>query len=70
MPNAAVSAPLAVAGSELAGQSAAIIEPSAVGADEQARSLGLLARVLQRLPTLLNSQIEDLLPHRWAPASA
>lgn len=29
-----------------------------------------LRDVLQRLPTLVNSQIEDLFPHRWAPASA
>ncbi|MFY7863514.1 transposase domain-containing protein, partial [Roseateles sp.] len=26
-----------------------------------------LRDVLQRLPTLLNSRIEELLPHRWTP---
>lgn len=28
-----------------------------------------LRDVLARLPTQRNSQIEDLLPHRWQPAS-
>jgi hypothetical protein len=26
--------------------------------------------VLQRLPTQLNSRIEELLPHRWVPATS
>jgi hypothetical protein len=25
--------------------------------------------ILTRLPTQLNSQIEDLLPHRWTPST-
>jgi IS66 C-terminal element len=29
-----------------------------------------LRDVLQRLPTQLNSRIEELLPHRWRPAAA
>lgn len=29
-----------------------------------------LRDVLQRLPTQLNSRIEELLPHRWCPAEA
>jgi transposase len=56
------------AGSELAGQRAAIV-----------MSLGQSARlnehdpwvylkdVLTRLPTHMNSRIDDLLPHRWQP---
>ncbi|MFG6443581.1 transposase domain-containing protein [Roseateles sp. LKC17W] len=29
-----------------------------------------LRDVLQRLPTLRNSQLDELLPHRWKPAQA
>ncbi|MFN6992884.1 MAG: transposase domain-containing protein [Aquincola tertiaricarbonis] len=29
-----------------------------------------LRNVLQRLPTLRNSQLDELLPHRWKPAQA
>ncbi|WP_394468813.1 transposase domain-containing protein [Roseateles sp. DC23W] len=57
-------------GSELAGQRAAII----MSLVQSARLNGhepwaYLRDVLQRLPTLRNSQL-DLLPHRWKPAQA
>ena len=57
-------------GSELAGQRAAIV----MSLVQSARLNGhdpwaYLRDVLQRLPTQRNSQIEDLLPHRWQPAS-
>jgi transposase len=57
-------------GSELAGQRAAIV----MSLVQSARMNGhdpwaYLRDVLQRLPTQLNSRIEELLPHRWAPAS-
>ncbi|WP_235579074.1 IS66 family transposase [Pseudorhodoferax sp. Leaf274] len=56
-------------GSELAGQRAAIV----MSLVQSARMNGhdpwaYLRDVLQRLPTQLNSRIEDLLPHRWRPA--
>ena len=56
-------------GSELAGQRAAIV----MSLVQSARLNGhdpwaYLRDVLQRLPTQLNSQIEELLPHRWTPA--
>lgn len=57
-------------GSELAGQRAAIV----MSLVQSARLNGhdpwaYLRHVLQRLPTQRASQIEDLLPHRWQPAS-
>lgn len=57
-------------GSELAGQRAAIV----MSLVQSARLNGhdpwaYLRDVLQRLPTQRSSQIEDLLPHRWQPAS-
>ncbi|MBS0451911.1 MAG: IS66 family transposase [Proteobacteria bacterium] len=57
-------------GSELAGQRAAIV----MSLVQSARMNGhdpwaYLRDVLQRLPTQPNSRIEDLLPHRWQPAS-
>jgi transposase len=56
-------------GSELAGQRAAVV----MSLVQSARMCGrepwaYLRDVLQRLPTQLNSNIEDLLPHRWQPA--
>ena len=56
-------------GSELAGQRAAIV----MNLVQSARMCGhepwaYLRDVLLRLPTHLNSRIEDLLPHRWQPA--
>ena len=58
-------------GSELAGQRAAIV----MSLVQSARMNGhepwaYLRDVLQRLPTLLNSRLDELLPHRWASASA
>ena len=44
-------------------------EPGADGQDERARPVGVPAGCLQRLPTQLNSRIEELLPHRWQPVS-
>ncbi len=57
-------------GSELAGQRAAIV----MSLVQSARLNGhdpwaYLHDVLQRLPTQRASQIEDMLPHRWQPAS-
>ena len=56
-------------GSELAGQRAAVVMSQV----QSARMCGhepwaYLRDVLQRLPTQLNSRIEELLPHRWQPA--
>jgi transposase len=56
-------------GSELAGQRAAVV----MSLVQSARMCGhepwaYLRDVLQRLPTQLNSRIEELLPHRWQPA--
>ena len=58
------------AGSELAGQRTAMV----MSLVQSARLNGhdpwaYLRDVLARLPTQRNSQIEDLLPHRWQPAS-
>jgi transposase len=55
-------------GSELAGQRAAMV----MSLVQSARLNGhdpwaYLRDVLQRLPTQLNSRIEELLPHRWQP---
>ena len=56
-------------GSELAGQRAAVV----MSLVQSARMCGhepcaYLRDVQQRLPTQLNSHIEDLLPSRWQPA--
>ena len=56
-------------GSELAGQRGAVV----MSLVQSARLCGhepwaYLRDVLQRLPTQLDSRIEDLLPHRWQPA--
>jgi hypothetical protein len=55
-------------GSELAGQRAAVV----MSLVQSAKLNGLepwayLRDVLDRLPTYLNSRIDDLLPHRWQP---
>ena len=57
------------AGSELAGQRAAIV----MSLVQSARMHGhdpwaYLKDVLTRLPGYLNSRIDELLPHRWQPA--
>jgi hypothetical protein len=56
------------AGSELAGQRAAIV----MSLVQSAKMLGhdpwaYLKDVLTRLPSHLNSRIDELLPHRWQP---
>jgi transposase len=56
------------AGSELAGQRAAIV----MSLVQSARLNGhepwaYLSDVLERLPTQLNNRIDELLPHRWTP---
>ena len=58
-------------GSELAGQRAAIV----MSLVQSARMNGhepwaYLRDVLQRLPTLLNTRLDELLPHRWTAAKA
>lgn len=58
-------------GSELAGQRAAIV----MSLVQSARLNGhepwaYLRDVLARLPTQLNSRIEELLPHRWQAATS
>jgi transposase len=55
-------------GSELAGQRAAVV----MSLVQSAKLNGLepwayLRDVLDRLPSHLNSRIDDLLPHRWQP---
>ena len=59
------------AGSELAGQRTAMV----MSLVQSARLNGhdpwaYLRDVLARLPTQLNSRIEELLPHRWQPSAA
>lgn len=56
------------AGSELAGQRAAVVmslvqSAKLCGHDPYA----YLKDILQRLPTHMASHIDDLLPHRWQP---
>jgi hypothetical protein len=58
-------------GSELAGQRAAAV----MSLVQSARLHGhdpwvYLRNVLQRLPTQLNRQLDELLPHRWLPPAA
>ena len=56
------------AGSELAGQRAAVITSLLQSAKLNGRDpWAYLKDVLDRLPTHLNSRIEELLPHRWQP---
>jgi transposase len=57
--------------SELAGQRSAIV----MSLVQSARLKGhdpwaYLRDVLARLPTQLDSRIEELLPHRWQPSAA
>lgn len=56
-------------GSERAGQRAAAVMSLVQSARMCSHELWVYLRdVLQRLPTQLNSRIEDLQPHRWRPA--
>jgi len=55
-------------GSELAGQRAAMVMSLVQSAKLHGHDpWAYLRDVLQRLPTQLNSRIEELLPHRWTP---
>jgi transposase len=57
------------AGSELAGQRAAIVMSLVQSAKLNGHDpWAYLNDVLDRLPTQLNSRIDELLPHRWTPA--
>ena len=56
------------AGSELAGQRAAVVMSLVQSAKLNGHDpWAYLKDVLERLPTHLNSRIEELLPHRWQP---
>jgi transposase len=56
------------AGSELAGQRAATVMSLVVSAKLNGHEpWAYLRDVLRRLPTQLNSRIDELLPHRWRP---
>ena len=56
------------AGSELAGQRAAMVMSLVQSAKLNGHDpWAYLSDVLKRLPTQLNSRIEELLPHRWQP---
>jgi transposase len=58
------------AGSELAGQRAAMVMSLVQSAKLNGHDpWAYLRDVLERLPTHLNSCIDDLLPHRWQPAT-
>ena len=58
------------AGSELAVQRAAVVMSLAQSARLNGHDpWGYLKDVLTRLPTHLNSRIDELLPHRWRPPS-
>ena len=58
------------AGSELAGQRAAMVMSLVQSAKLNGHDpWAYLRDVLERLPTHLNSAIEELLPHRWQPAA-
>jgi hypothetical protein len=53
-------------GSELAGQRAAVVMSLVQSAKLNGHDpWAYLSDVLKRLPTQLNSRIEELLPHRW-----
>lgn len=57
------------AGSEMAGQRAAMVMSLVQSAKLNGHEpFEYLKNVLERLPTHLNSQIADLLPHRWQPS--
>ncbi len=57
-------------GSELAGQRAATVMTLVQSARLNGHDpLAYLRDVLERLPTQLNSRLEELLPHRWMPAA-
>ena len=57
------------AGSELAGQRAAVVMSLVRSAKLQGHDpWAYLKDVLTRLPTHLNSRIDELLPHNWRPA--
>jgi transposase len=56
-------------GSQLAGERAAVVMSLLQSAKLNGHEpWAYLKDVLTRLPTQLNSQIEQLLPHRWQPA--
>jgi hypothetical protein len=56
------------AGSELAGQRAAIVMSLVQSAKLNGHDpWAYLKDVLTRLPTHMNSRIDELLPHRWQP---
>ena len=56
------------AGSELAGQRAAVVMSLAQSAKMHGHDpWAYLKDVLTRLPNHLNSRIDELLPHRWQP---
>ena len=56
-------------GSELAGERAAVVMSLLQSAKLKGHNpWAYLKDVLTRLPTQMNSRIEDLLPHRWRPA--
>ena len=56
-------------GSQLAGERAATVMSLLQSAKLNGRDpWAYLKDVLERLPTQLNSRIEELLPHRWQPA--
>jgi transposase len=56
------------AGSELAGQRAAVVMSLVQSAKLNGHDpWAYLKDVLERLPTHLNSRIEELLPHCWKP---
>ena len=55
-------------GSQLAGERAAMVMSLLQSARLNARDpWAYLKDVLTRLPTLPNSRLEELLPHRWRP---
>jgi hypothetical protein len=59
---------LQFAGSELAGQRAAVVMSLVQSARMNGHDLwAYLKDVLTRLPGHLNSRIDELLPHRWQP---
>jgi hypothetical protein len=57
-------------GSQLAGERAAMVMSLLQSAKLNGHDpWAYLKDVLTRLPTQLNSQIDELLPHRWQPAN-
>lgn len=58
-------------GSELAGQRAAMVMSLVQSARLNGHDpFAYLSDVLRRLPTQLNSRLDELLPHRWAPSTS